>query len=92
MRYLIIYDISDEKRLLKVAKTMEDFGKRVQKSKFEMELTKKDLKNLMKRIASIIDPETDGVKYIPLCKKCTANIEILGEGEFVDPDFEFYIV
>ncbi|GAB6887035.1 CRISPR-associated endonuclease Cas2 [Desulfothermus okinawensis JCM 13304] len=92
MRYLVIYDISDEKRLLKVAKTMEDFGKRVQKSKFEMELTKKELKKLQARIASIIDPETDGVKYIPLCKKCVAKIEIIGEGEFVNPDFEYCIV
>lgn len=92
MRYLVIYDISDEKRLLKVAKTMEDFGERVQKSKFEMELTKKELKNLQEKIASIIDPDTDGVKYIPLCNKCVAKIEIIGEGEFVDPDFEYYIV
>jgi len=92
MRYLVIYDIADEKRLLKVAKTMEDFGKRVQKSKFEMELTKKELENLKARLASIIDPEQDGVKYIPLCKKCIAKIEIIGEGEFVDPDFEYYIV
>ena len=92
MRYLVIYDIGDEKRLLKVAKTMEDFGKRVQKSKFEMELTKKELENLKARLASIIDPEQDGVKYIPLCKKCIAKIEIIGEGEFVDPDFEYYII
>ena len=92
MRYLIIYDIANERRLYKVAKTMESFGKRVQKSKFEMELTQTQLKELQRRIEKIIDPEEDGVKYIPLCKKCIAKIEIIGEGEFIDPDFEFYVV
>ena len=92
MRYLVIYDIADHRRLYKVAKTMEDFGERVQKSKFEMELTETQLKKLQARIEQIIDPEQDGVKYIPLCKKCIAKIEIIGEGEFIDPDFEFYVV
>ena len=92
MRYLVIYDIADDKRLYKVAKTMEDFGKRVQKSKFEMDLTKTQLKRLQAKISNIIDPKQDGVKYIPLCKKCVAKTEIIGEGEFIDPDFEFYVV
>ncbi len=92
MRYLIIYDIADPKRLSKVAKTMEDFGQRVQKSKFEMELNKKQLKILQQKIKQIINKEEDGVKYIPLCKKCTSKIEIIGEGHFVDPDFEYYII
>jgi CRISPR-associated protein Cas2 len=92
MRFLVIYDIADDKRLYRVAKTMEDFGERVQKSKFEMELTESQLKKLKSRIAQIINPEEDGVKYIPICKKCIAKIEIIGEGEFVDPDFEFYVV
>ncbi len=33
-----------------------------------------------------------GLNTIPLCKKCIAKIEIIGEGEFIDPDFEFYVV
>ncbi len=92
MRYLVIYDISDDKRLHKVAKVMEDFGTRVQKSKFEMDLTEAQLNKLKSRIIQIINPEEDGVKYIPLCKKCMAKIEIIGEGNFIDPDFEYYII
>ncbi len=92
MRYLVIYDIADDKRLHKVAKTMEDFGTRVQKSKFEMELTETQFKKLMKKIETIINPEEDGVKYIPLCQKCCAKIEIIGEGSYIDPDFEYRII
>jgi len=49
MRFLVIYDIADDKRLYRVAKTMEDFGERVQKSKFEMELTESQLKKNIKK-------------------------------------------
>ncbi len=92
MRFLVIYDICDDRRLQKVAKIMEDFGQRVQRSKFEMDLNESQLKRLKERIGEVINPDEDGVKYIPICKKCLAKVEIMGEGEFIDSDFEFYVV
>jgi len=35
-RWIVIYDILDKKRLTKVAKLMESFGMRIQRSVFEM--------------------------------------------------------
>ena len=39
--YLIIYDITDNKRLQKIAKIMEDYGERIQRSVFEIEIREK---------------------------------------------------
>jgi CRISPR-associated protein Cas2 len=39
MNYIISYDIPDTKRRTKIAKTLLDFGDRVQYSVFEAELT-----------------------------------------------------
>ena len=40
---LLIYDIIDNKRRTKFAKFMESYGKRVQKSAFELRLDKKKM-------------------------------------------------
>ena len=38
MRYLVCYDIRDERRLKRVGKMMKDYGTRVQYSVFEVDL------------------------------------------------------
>jgi CRISPR-associated protein Cas2 len=91
MNMIIAYDITDEKRLVRVAKVMLDYGVRVQKSIFEVELTHRSFRELKDRIEEIIIAETDGVKYFPLCEKCAGTVEIIGQGEFTDPDHEYYI-
>ncbi len=92
MRYLVVYDISDPKRLYRVAKILEDYGERVQKSKFEIQIGDREFKIMYARIADVIEPSEDGVKYIPLCEKCLAKIEVIGLGELVDPDADYYII
>ena len=79
--YLIIYDIADEKRLVKVAKMMENYGVRVQKSVFEASLTKKVLKKLRLDLLQVIDIDEDGLKFFPLCPKCEPRLIIIGAGE-----------
>lgn len=39
MLYIVFYDILDNRRRLGLAKLLEDFGKRVQHSVFELELS-----------------------------------------------------
>jgi len=92
MRYLAIYDIADSKRLARVAKIFKDYGTRVQKSKFEMDMDEATFRELRTRIAGVIDFEDDGVKYIPLCGKCAELTEIIGLGFFVDPDSDFKVI
>jgi len=89
---IIAYDIADPKRLREVAKTMEDYGLRVQKSIFETTITDSRFAEMKSRIEDIIDATCDGVKYFPVCEKCAGTLEIIGQGRFIDPDEEFYIL
>jgi len=91
MNMIVAYDITDERRLNRVAKTMLDYGVRVQKSIFEVEITASAFKELRARIEKIIVAEVDGVKYFPLCEKCAGTVEIIGQGQFTDPDQEYYV-
>ncbi|MCK9174858.1 MAG: CRISPR-associated endonuclease Cas2 [Desulforhopalus sp.] len=90
--YFIIYDIADAKRLQKVAHILLDYGMRMQKSKFEVELSKAQLRTLQGEIARVINPEKDGVKYFPLCEKCAAKIEVIGQGMLLEATGEFDII
>jgi len=92
MDLLVAYDISDVKRLRRVAKIMEDYGKRVQKSIFEVSLSPAVFKEMKFKIDSTIEHDEDGVKYFPLCLKCSAVTEIIGQGNFIDPDEEYYVL
>ena len=76
--YIVAYDISDPKRLRKVAKTCEDFGYRKQFSVFLCRVSPTDLVRLRSRLYDIIDLKADQVLFLPLCGKCVNQIEALG--------------
>jgi len=64
--YLVCYDISDDKRLRKVFKTMRGFGDHLQYSVFECQLTASDLVRLQVELARIIHHKQDQVLFVNL--------------------------
>ena len=89
---IVAYDIADPKRLYRIAKIMKDYGVRVQKSIFELNVTPQAFNNMKHRIEKTIVPEEDGVKYFTLCEKCAGTRETIGLGVFVDPDREYEVL
>jgi len=92
MRILAVYDIADARRLNRAASILKDYGHRVQKSKFEIEVSERAFTELRARMAQEVDFEEDGIKYIPLCERCLHKTEIIGQGHFIDPDHEYMLV
>ena len=76
--YIVAYDISDPKRLRKVATVCEDFGVRRQYSVFLCRLSATDRIRLRGRLYEIIDLQEDQVLFIPVCANCVKGIEALG--------------
>lgn len=64
--YLVCYDISDHRRLAKVAKAMKGFGDRVQFSVFECQMTKTDLVRCRAALSLLIDHRKDQVLFVDL--------------------------
>ena len=91
MNMIVAYDIANPKRLNRVAKIIKDYGNRVQKSIFEVTVDEKNFMEMKTRIENEIVFEEDGVKFFPLCKKCAATLENIGNGVFIDPDKEYYV-
>jgi CRISPR-associated protein Cas2 len=89
--YLICFDVHDDKRLRKVSNELENFGSRVQRSVFECHLEVAQLQELQQRLADLLDPSADQVRYYPLCGKDKQKIIIDGVGRLTsDPDFMLF--
>lgn len=86
--YLVCFDVTDHRRLRRVADELENFGTRVQRSLFECWLDDAELEELKTRMEKHIDEDEDHVRYYTLCAKDIPNIQLDGPGAVVfDPDY-----
>jgi CRISPR-associated protein Cas2 len=91
MFYLVSYDIPDDRRRTRLAKTIKDFGDRVQYSVFECNLDGNLLDEMISRIEKTVDQNEDSVRIYALCAACERVIQIIGTGE-VTKDRDVYIL
>lgn len=78
-KYVISYDISCNKIRNKVATKLGNYGKRVQYSVFECELTDIRFQKLYKKLLELCGTsETDSIRIYMLCENCTKKISIIG--------------
>jgi len=83
--YVVAYDIPDDRRRMRVAKILEDYGDRVQYSVFELVLDgPKRLCDLRRRLARVLDAEQDSVRIYYLCTGCRSRTSIVGLGAVSD--------
>jgi CRISPR-associated protein Cas2 len=90
-RYVITYDIVDNKQRNKVANTIKNYGVRVQKSVFECHIASDTLQKLLDKLEKLIDPEKDSILVYQQCKDCFAHRT--GMGTFIsNEEKDFKIV
>lgn len=66
--YLVSYDISDQKRLRRMFKTMRGFGDHLQYSVFRCDLSPQERVLLMEAITPIINHRDDQVLIVDLAR------------------------
>ncbi len=76
--WVIAYDIADDKRRSKVAKTLEAIGMRINYSVFECLVTQGQLMKLQIRLKNMIKETEDCVLYYYLCKSCVPKRSGIG--------------
>lgn len=67
--WVLIYDISNSKRLQKIAKIMENYGVRVQYSVFEVIATSRTIQEIRQKVQRVIEPKEDSVIYFEICSE-----------------------
>ena len=91
MFYLVSYDIPDDRRRIRLANVLKDYGGRVQYSVFECLLRQELFAKMVNRIEAIIMEKEDSVRIYGLCGNCEQVIKVIGTGE-VSHDEEVYIL
>lgn len=76
--YLVCYDISDPKRLRKVARCCEDYGYRKQFSVFLVRVSTTDIVRLRTRLYDMINLDEDQVLFLPLTDGCLRQMATIG--------------
>ncbi|SHL17428.1 CRISPR-associated protein, Cas2 family [Fibrobacter intestinalis] len=84
MKYVIVFDIGNDRRRKAVGKACTAVGFRVQRSVYECILQETAYKSLFCQIESIIDHKKDTVRVYPLDKSCDQNMEIIGLGKRIE--------
>ncbi|MBS7288763.1 MAG: CRISPR-associated endonuclease Cas2 [Candidatus Freyarchaeota archaeon] len=79
MKYLIIYDVTDDRLRGLVAETLKDYGlHRVQYSAFVGNLTRSKLNSLIVDLEKLFDGSNENVQIYPLCEVCFRGRRIIG--------------
>lgn len=86
---LVSYDIVDDRQRLKIMKTLEGFGTRVQYSVFECRLKGGELNELRARVRKLATG-ADSIRFYFISEDDVSRIQILGNGQ-VTPDRIFYL-
>ncbi|NGZ06554.1 MAG: CRISPR-associated endonuclease Cas2 [Magnetococcales bacterium] len=77
-RYVICYDISDNKRRRRLAICLDQYGDRIQESVFEAVLDRDLLHQMISEISKKIKVNADAVRIYTLCATCAPKVERLG--------------
>ncbi len=84
MIYVIAYDIADNKRHLRVAKTLESWGYRIQESVFQLRFYIATLARVRSSLAVLISESDDVIHIYPACSSCAERADILGAAVALD--------
>lgn len=84
VKYLIAFDISNNRRRRNVEKSCLSIGFRVQRSVFEAFLESSELDEFESSIKGKIDVAKDSVRIYPLDKKSDGAIRIVGVGKRIE--------
>jgi len=85
MRYVVIYDITDDNLRSRVAETLKNYGlERIQYSAFLGQLPRRKLNSMAVDLRRLLASgcETDNVQFFPLCDACYRGRSTVGSSRF----------
>ena len=81
--YLVVYDIHDDRRRVRLHNRLLAYGSPVQYSVFECLLTKEELSKMLRMIERTMRKREDHVRVYALCDACVKRVKVYGEGREV---------
>lgn len=91
MMAIVVYDIPDDKRRVRLAEFLEGYGSRVQKSVFEVFLSLDEMRVLHRHIQQRVEPTEDNVRIYWIPRGAVARALTIGSAPPQEPP-EAYII
>jgi len=93
MRYVVAYDIGDDKIRLKIAQLLQAHGERVQESVFECRLSPDEMDRVSRRVMELLRGIDEGeVRFYRLCAACLQQSFAIGRDVATPADRRFIIM
>lgn len=86
MRFLICYDVTDDKLRTKIVKILESYGERIQYSVFEFNLNKAKIIEMKHKMikGKLLDKKQMSFSMYPLCEECYKKVERYGNNKLLN--------
>jgi len=91
-RYVVCYDVTDNRRRNRIVKVLKAFGTRQQKSVFELVLSPSLLSDCLEQLQGNLDPGTDSLAAYRLCGACDRQRTYMGQANPAIAEEEVFIV
>jgi CRISPR-associated protein Cas2 len=78
MLIVVVYDIADDKRRLKLSNFLEGHGRRVQESVFECFMSLDEMRRLHKKVLRRVKPVEDNVRFYWLAADAVTKVLTIG--------------
>ncbi len=77
-RYVVSYDVTDNGRRNRIARLLQGFGTRMQKSVFELVAEPDTLAECLDDLQTLLKPDEDSIAIYQLCRRCSTDRRYLG--------------
>jgi CRISPR-associated protein Cas2 len=91
MLVVVVYDITDDKRRLKLSNFLEGYGRRVQESVFECFLSLVEMRELHEKVLKLVKLPDDNVRFYWLSRDAVSRVLTIGSSLPEEPP-EAYII
>jgi CRISPR-associated protein Cas2 len=92
VRYVVCYDITDDRRREHLSAILLDFGQRIQESVFVADLDEELAGKMQERVKNVLDGTLDRLHIFPLCAACSSKTVSMGAAAELPRDEDFYIL
>lgn len=78
MLVLVVYDIADDKRRLKLSNFLERYGRRVQESVFECFVSLGEMRKLHRKVERRVNVNEDNVRFYWITSEAMSRVLTIG--------------
>jgi CRISPR-associated protein Cas2 len=88
---VVVYDIPDDKRRVKLSNFLEGYGRRIQLSVFECFISLDEMRHLHEKVKKLVKPAEDNVRFYWIATEAVSMVLTIGSEKPEEPP-KYYVL